>query len=621
MSGILDRVNEPVDLKALSVPELEQLAGEVRSLIIGTVSRTGGHLAANLGVVELTLALLKVFDLPMDKVLWDVGHQTYAYKILTGRKDRFPSLRQYGGLSGFQKREESPYDVFGAGHSGTALSSALGMAVARDRQGRSEHVIAVLGDGAAGCGISLEALNNVAETTSRLIVILNDNEMSIAANVGAISSYLGNLLTNPRYNRWKRSVETAAGKLRMGWMRSAYFKMEEAIKGFFLRSVVFEEFGLRYVGPIDGHSLPALLDALTIAKDAGQPIVLHVSTQKGKGYSFAEASPDKWHGTPAFDVDSGEVLTAAGQPSYSQVFGQALERLAEKDSRIVAITAAMAAGTGLTGFSKRFPDRFFDVGISEEHAVVFAAGLAAEGMIPVFAVYSTFLQRAVDCVIHDVCLQGLPVVLCLDRAGIVGDDGPTHHGIFDIPLLRPVPGLTIMQPKDEAELANMLATAVGLEKPVVIRYPRGAGPGAAVPETFSPVEVGRAEVLREGREVQIWALGDMVPMARDVSDLLAKRGVTAGVVNARFVRPMDTALLERQAGNARVILTLENSALAGGFGTGVEEFLVARGFGGRILRVGWPDEFVPHGSSDLLFEKYGLTAPAIAETVMKVCNY
>ena len=616
MTSLLDTIKAPAELRSLSIAELEGLAGEIRALIISTVSQTGGHLAANLGVVELTIALLRTFDPPADKIIWDVSHQGYTYKILTGRRARFGTLRQYGGLSGFLRRDESEYDAFGAGHSGTAVSAALGMAVARDRRGGAEHVVAVLGDGSAGCGISFEALNHVASTTKRLVVILNDNEMSIAKNVGAMARYMGGLLASPRYNRWKRSVESLATKLRMGAFRTAYYRLEEAIKSIFLRSVIFEELGLRYIGPIDGHSLHALLDALSIARESDRPILLHVSTEKGKGYSFAEEHPEKWHGAPKFDVVSGEPVAPPDKPMYSTVFGSALARLAAEDKRIVAITAGMAAGTGLAEFARQYPDRFFDVGISEEHAVIFAAGLAAEGMKPVFAVYSTFLQRGVDCVIHDVCLQGLPVVFCIDRAGIVGDDGPTHHGVFDIPLLRPVPGLAIMQPKDEAELANMLYTALRLGGPAVIRYPRGGGPGVRVPAAFTDIPVGKAEVLRPGGGVQMWALGDMLPLAQEASDLLAREhGTKAGIVNARFIRPLDESLLREQAADARLFVTLENGVLAGGFGSYVEEVIRGKGFGGRVLKFGWPDEFIPHGSQEKLMDRYGLTPPAIADAV------
>jgi 1-deoxy-D-xylulose-5-phosphate synthase len=615
MESILARIEGPRDLDGLSMAELELLCGEIRKEIIETISHTGGHLAANLGVVELTVALLRVFGPPDDKIVIDTGHQSYTYKLLTGRRDRFCTLRQHGGLSGFQRRSESEYDAFGAGHAGTALSAALGMAVARDLQGGDNHVVAVLGDAAASCGLSLEAFNNVATTTQRLVVILNDNEMSIGENVGSLSRHLGSLLASPRYNRWKRRLEHAARRMRMGSFRSLYYRLEESIKGLFLRSVIFEELGLRYIGPVDGHDIEALIDALKIARVSDRPILLHVSTRKGKGYSFAEAHPEKWHGASCFDVDSGDSLSAPTSPGYSKVFGTALERLAAADERIVAITAGMCAGTGLAGFGDRFPDRLYDVGIAEEHAVVFAAGLAAEGMRPVFAVYSTFMQRAVDCLIHDVALQNLPVVFCLDRAGVVGDDGPTHHGLFDIALLRPVPGLVMMQPKDEPELCHMLETAFDYGKPVVIRYPRGTGPGLAVPDTFESLPIGKAEVLRPGTTVQIWALGDMLPIAKEVADRLAEQGIETGIVNPRFIKPLDTVLLGEQAATARVIVTLENGVISGGFGSGVVSALCEAGLVIPVITCGWPDEFVPHGATDKLRELHGLTPASIVARI------
>lgn len=615
MADLLDRVNVPADLKALSKAELEALADEVRATIMDTVSKTGGHLAANLGVVEITIALLKVFSPPADKVVWDTSHQCYAWKLLTGRREQFGTIRQYKGLSGFLKRDESEYDAFGAGHAGTALSAALGMAVARDRRQGKEHIVAVVGDAAAGNGISLEALNNVAGSTQRLIVVLNDNEMSIAENVGSISRYLGNLLANPRYNRWKRSVESVATRLHLGWCRSIYYRLEEAVKSLFLRSVFFEEFGLRYVGPIDGHNIHALVDAFSIACDSKKPILLHVSTRKGQGYTFAEEQPAEWHGTACFDIGSGKAVKKKG-PSWSTAFGEVIERLASGDERIVAITAAMCSGTGLAGMAERFPERLFDVGIAEEHGTVFAAGLATEGVVPVFALYSTFAQRAVDCILHDICLQHLHVVICLDRAGIVGDDGPTHHGVFDIALLRPLPGLVFMQPRCEAELANMLYTAVRADGPVVIRYPRGGGPGTAIPAEFSEIVIGKAEVLREGGDVALWALGDMLPLATAAADALAAQGIGAGVVNARFIKPLDKELILRQARQCKVIATLENGVVTGGFGSGVRELLSAEGVTVPVVSFGWPDEFVPHGSPATLMEQYGLTAEAVKERIV-----
>ncbi len=620
MGKLLDKVDSHEDVAALPVADLPQLADEVRQQIVETVSRTGGHLAASLGVVELSVALVHTFQPTRDRLVWDVGHQGYAFKLLTGRRERFETLRQYGGLSGFLNRAESPCDAFGAGHAGTALSAALGMAVARDRSGGDEHVVAIVGDGSLGCGISLEALNNLRSTTERMIVVLNDNEMSISGNVGALSRHFGHLLANPRYNRWKGSVECLASKLGLGWLRSAYYRLEEAVKSLFLRSALFEEMGLRYVGPVDGHNLPALLDALEVAKRCPTPILLHVATRKGKGYVPAEKEPEKWHGAGAFDVAQGEPMVRNTAVPYSNVFGSALERLAQEDDRVVAITAAMTGGTGLSGFARKFPDRFFDVGICEEHAVVFAAGMATRGFVPVFAVYSTFLQRAVDCVIHDVCLQQLPVVLCLDRAGAVGDDGPTHHGVFDLALLRALPGLTLMQPADEMELCQMLRAAVHLGRPVAIRYPRGAGPGVPVPEPMPEMEIGKAAVVQtpaDGRTgpVWIWALGDMLPIAAQAASLLQKRGIAAGVVNARFVRPLDEGLLSAQAHGAAAVATLENGVARGGFGSEVEETLVRDRFAGRILRFGWPDEFVVQGKLDALLDRYGLTPAAVAQTI------
>lgn len=620
MARLLDSIQGPSDLKGLSIEQLQKLSEEIRGLIIDTVSRNGGHLAANLGVVELTIALLRVFDPSSDRIVWDVSHQCYTYKILTGRKDRFGTIRQHGGISGFLNRTESPYDTFGTGHAGTAISAALGMAVARDKRGSKEHVVAVLGDGAAGCGTTFEGLNNLSNTNGRFIVILNDNEMSISANVGAMARYLGGLLANPRYNRWKKSVESVAWRMHLGWLRHVYFRIEEFIKGLFLRNVIFEEFGLRYVGPIDGHDFNALFSALAIACDADKPILLHVSTQKGRGYAFAEDEPEKWHGAGRFDVESGEFAPGRGV-TYSETAGRVLETLAAEDKRVVALTAAMACGTGLSGFSRRFPDRFFDVGISEEHAVVFSAGLAAEGMRPFFAVYSTFAQRVIDYIIHDVCLQKLPVVFCIDRAGIVGDDGPTHHGVFDIALLRSVPNLILAQPRDRGELARMLRTALEVGLPMAIRYPRGTGPDGELSKEGQAVTVGEAEVVKthgsndKPVDVRIWALGDMVETALMAADQLSSLGVTAGVVNARWVRPLDTDLLEKHAETCRFIVTIENGVVAGGFGSAVQEALSDMEWEGEVLRFGWPDEFIPHGSTEILMKEHGLLPEQIARRV------
>ncbi|MDO9543085.1 MAG: 1-deoxy-D-xylulose-5-phosphate synthase [Kiritimatiellia bacterium] len=618
MSNILETINSPEELKKVKAEDLPPLAEEIRALIINTVGATGGHLSANLGTVELTIALLRVFSPPQDKLIWDVSHQTYAYKILTGRREVFHTLRQTDGLSGFLSRSESKYDAFGAGHAGTALSAALGMAAGRDRQGGAEHVVALVGDGALSCGTSFEALNNLAFATGRLIVVLNDNEMSISANVGAVARCLGQLLAHPRYNRWKSCIERfAREKLKMIWLRNIYFRLEEAVKSLFLHSVIFEEFGLRYIGPIDGHNIPTLISSLEIAKNSDEPILVHVTTQKGKGYTFAEAEPEIWHGTGAFEYKTGLPLKAGPSLKYSDVFGQTVERLAAQNNKIVAITAAMTVGTGLVNFARRFPKQFFDVGIAEEHAVIFAAGLATQGFIPVVAIYSTFAQRIVDFVIHDVCLQQLPVIFCLDRAGIVGDDGPTHHGVFDLAIFRSVPNLVIMQPKDEAELANMIYSASIWKKPVIIRYPRGGGPGTAIPSAFSEIPFGKAEIIKKDDPVQIWALGDMLPLAQRAARKLKQAGLNAGIINPRFIVPLDGDLLRRQAEKARCIVSIENGLANGGFGSAVGETLADARFAGINIRFGWPDHFIPHGSFEKLCERFGLTDEVVASTVLK----
>ncbi len=615
MTSILEKVNNPDDVKKLDVNELLPLCDEIRQLIIEAVSKTGGHLGANLGVVELTTAMLRVFNPPEDKIIFDTSHQCYTYKILTGRKDRIDTLRQHEGLSGFISRAESEYDIFGAGHAGTALSAALGVAAARDINNEDYNVVAVIGDAGISNGISLEALNNISEVTKKLIVILNDNEMSISANVGAVSHYLGGLLANPRYNRWKRSIESFAHKMKLGIFRSAYYRIEETLKSFFLRSIIFEEFGLRYIGPVDGHNIYALRDALQVAKEAKGPILVHVATTKGKGYHFAEEDQEKWHGTTKFEVESGHKISGGGL-TYSAVFGQTLEKIAEKDKRVVAITAAMPSGTGLSGFAKKFPDRFFDVGIAEEHATVFAAGMATDGIHPVFAVYSTFMQRAVDCLIHDICLQNLPVTICLDRAGLVGDDGPTHHGVFDIALLRNIPGLIFMQPANEAELAHMLYTAVNTDAPTVIRYPRGGGDGSPVPEQFEMLPIGKARELREGSDVIIWALGDMIPIAKETAKLLQDKGISAGIVNARFIRPLDTELLKVHSAKYKLIVTMEGGVVNGGFGESITSFLNRESYAGKIINIGLPDKFISHGNTAILMERNGLSATSVSEKIL-----
>jgi 1-deoxy-D-xylulose-5-phosphate synthase len=619
MGSLLEQINTPADLRGCSLELFPLLAEEIRALITQTVSRTGGHLASNLGVVELTLALLYHFNPPEDKIVWDVGHQTYAWKLLTGRRERFATLRQPGGLSGFLKRDESPCDAFEAGHAGTALSAALGLAAARDRRGGHEHVVAVVGDASLSNGLSLEALNNVASTTRRLILVLNDNEMSICGNVGALSRHLGRLLGSHPYNRAKNKIEQAAHRLRLDFLRATYHQIEKTIKSLFVRNAVFEDLGLRYVGPIDGHNLPALLDALLVAKHYDRPIVLHIATQKGRGYAAAEREPEAWHGVPPFDAVTGMLPPA--RYGYSEAFGASLTRLAEQMPGVVAITASMRTGTGLDGFARRFPDRFFDVGISEGHAVTFAAGLAAGGLRPVVALYSTFMQRGVDNIFHDVCLQRLPVLFCLDRAGVVGADGATHHGIYDLPLLRCLPHLVIQQPRDEAMLARMLASALTYPGPAVIRYPRDPGPAATPPESPEPVAIGTAEVLDQpaipGPAVWFWALGDMLALAREAAAKLQEAGIATGLVDPRFIKPVDTGLLRRQAASARCFVTLENGVVTGGFGTAVREALAEAGVAVPSVAFGWPDAIIGQGTTASLRQEHGLTADAIAATVLR----
>ncbi len=595
-----------------------QLAAEVRERIVETVAKNGGHLASNLGVVELTIALLAIFRPKTDRIVWDVSHQGYAWKLLTGRADQFRTLRQHGGISGFLKRHESPCDAFDAGHAGTAISAALGLAAARDMAGRDEHVVAVVGDASFSNGISLEALNNVAATTNRFIVVLNDNEMSISQNVGALSRYFGRLLSSNRYNRVKKAIETAAKKLHLDPLRGTYYKMEHALKGLFVRNGFVESLGLRYVGPIDGHDFKSLLSALAIARDSDRPILLHIGTTKGKGYAPAESEPHKWHGVGPFDRETGKPKPSS--PGFSAAFGEALSRLAEEDKRVVAITAAMKSGTGLDTFAAAHPERFYDVGICEEHAATFAGGLAAAGMHPFVAIYSTFAQRAVDSVFHDICLQNLPVTFCLDRAGVVGADGPTHHGLYDIPLLRPLPNIVLLQPRDETMLGKMLRAALELPSPCAIRYPRGKGiPISDAPaDSDTPVEIGKAEIVRKPvrdmADIWIWALGDMIASAIEAADLLEKEGLSVGIVDPRSIKPLDTRLLLAQARTCARIVTIENGCAVGGFGSAVLEALAtARLPGAQVF--GFPDTIVGQGTQKELLADYGLDGISIAAKI------
>ena len=608
---LLATVHGPADVKAMPVEWLPHLAQEIRDELVQVTARNGGHLGPNLGVVELTIALHRVFDTPRDKFVFDVSHQGYVHKLLTGRTgDDFHLIRKSGGLSGFLNRAESPHDSFGAGHAGTALSAALGLATARDLLGTSEHVVALCGDAAFTCGISMEALNNIVHSTKRLVVVLNDNEWSIARNVGAMAKYLNELSTNPTYNRIYRDIEeffrsTPRGeRLHQVWM-----KWKRETKDFFVESSLFEKYGLRYLGPIDGHDIPLLVKNLEFAKQSTVPVVVHVLTKKGKGYEVAIEHAERFHGTSPFDIATGASHTPAGaKPAYQEIFGQALVREAQLDSRVVGITGAMPAGTGLSALAKALPRQFFDVGIAEEHAALFAAGLAAQGLKPVVAIYSTFLQRAYDQIVHDVCLQKLPVVFCLDRAGLSPNDGPTHHGLFDLSYLRNVPHAAIAQPKDEDELADLLHTALQQTLPTFIRYPRGTGPGVTPKAVPAVLPLGKAEVLREGADLALWALGPWVQDALALADRLDRElGLQATVVNARWVKPLDRELLLAHARTTKLIVTLEDNVAMGGFGSAVLEALNDADVRTAVERIAWPDNFVEHGSSvEILRAAHGL---------------
>lgn len=617
--NILETINSPADVKALSLEQLKQLAEEIRQLLISVISKTGGHLAPNLGVVELTLALHRVFTTPKDKIVFDVGHQSYIHKIITGRREQFSTLRQYGGLSGFPKRSESEHDAFGTGHSSTSISAALGMAVARDLQGENYNVIAVIGDGSMTGGMAFEALNNAGTLHKKMIVVLNDNEMSISKNVGAMSEYLYQLRTGETYNKIKHDIE--------GWLKNMEFgtdvlkairRLKGSVKYLMVPTSIFEELGFTYLGPIDGHDLQGLTEVLQAAKKIDGPVLVHVLTKKGKGYKPAEESPNKFHGTGPFDIATGKKFANPNAPiTYTEVFGRTLTELANTDKDIIGITAAMPDGTGMSTFAKAHPERCFDVGIAEQHAVTSAAGAAAVGLKPVAAIYSTFLQRAYDSVLHDICMQKLHVTLCLDRAGLVGDDGYTHHGVFDYAYLRSMPEMTIMAPKDENELRHMLKTAVDFDGPVSVRYPRGSGVGVSITEPMHSLPIGKAEVLREGKDVCLWAIGSMVQSALQAADKLAEQGISAGVVNMRFAKPLDEELLLEHAAQYGKIVTLEEGVLQGGVGSAVLETLNAAKMLQKcqVLTLGIPDEFVLHGDKKLLFKDLGLDVETIADKI------
>ncbi|HEY6290061.1 MAG TPA: 1-deoxy-D-xylulose-5-phosphate synthase [Terriglobia bacterium] len=613
----LPSINSPADLKKVPRHELPQVAEELRHYIISVISKVGGHLASSLGAVELTLALHYTFDAPQDRIVWDVGHQAYGHKILTGRRDRFPSIRQYGGLSGFPVREESPYDTLNVAHACTAISAALGMAAARDLRGEQFHVVAVVGDAGLTGGLALEGINNLGTLQKKVLVILNDNKMSISPNVGAIAGYLNRIVHGQAYHRLTQEVEKrmlAVPRLGPRLLRLSK-EIVDSAKTLLIPGLVFEELGFDYSGPINGHSIEDLLHALAKAKSHDGPTLLHVVTQKGKGYSQAEQLPVKYHGVTQFDVSTGAFHKAPGQaPSYTSVFGKAMCELAERDRRVVAITAAMSEGTGLDEFARRFPDRFFDVGIAEQHAVEFACGLACEGERPVAAIYSTFLQRAYDQLVHDVCLMRLPVTLALDRAGIVGADGPTHHGLYDLVYLSALPGMVVMAPKDENELRHMLYTAVELGGPAAVRYPRGNGLGVPQ-EDFRRLEIGKAEILREGSDIAILALGSMVYPCLEAAARLEAAGLSATVINARFMKPLDHELIAVLAAEKQFLVTAEEGTEAGGFGAEVATLLQDRRIPASLLRIAVPDRIIPHGAPNLLHAKYGLDVDGIVQRI------
>jgi 1-deoxy-D-xylulose-5-phosphate synthase len=615
MGRVLETINSPADLKRLKPAEMTELAEEIREFLIQTLSKTGGHLGPNLGVVELTLALHMVFETPTDKLLFDVSHQAYIHKILTGRRERMETIRQPEGLNGFMLRTESEHDCYGAGHAGTALSAALGMAVARDLAGGTEHVVAVAGDAAFTNGITFEALNNIAEQTKRLIVVLNDNEWSIDRNVGAIARYFHRIVTNEHYKSLhdsaKRIIERVGGKTAVEVARRA----EEAAKSMLWPSILFEEFGLQYFGPIDGHNIPLLIESFKFLKAEKRPVLLHVLTQKGRGFQPALDKQKKFHGLGPYDPETGETKPA-GQLTYAEAFAGTLVQLANRDERIVAITAAMPSGTGLDLFRPHHPKRYFDVGIAEEHAVVFAAGMATQGYRPVCAIYSTFLQRAFDCIVHDVALQKLPVLFCMDRAGLSGDDGPTHHGLFDIAYLRSVPGMVLMAPKDEDELADMMATALELPGASAIRYPRGVVAGVGRKPEPQAIPVGKAEVIQDGSDVAILGLGAMLPMAAGLAVRLEREGYSTAVINPRFIKPIDSEMLAEYAKRVAAFVTFEDHVKMGGFGTAVVEALEELGSAVPVARIGWPDQFIEHGKVEELRARHGVSVDAALAAVL-----
>ncbi len=614
---ILPKVNSPADLKKLSYEELEILAAEVREELVEVVSNTGGHLAPNLGVVELTIGLHRSLDSPKDKIVWDVGHQCYVHKLFTGRRDQFATLRQYGGIAGFPKTAESDHDIFDTGHASTSISFALGLAEARSRKKRKEHIVALIGDGSLTGGMAYEALNQVGHLGTRLIIILNDNEMSIASNVGAMSSYLNRIRLDPLYLRVRDEIERRVKKIPA--IGEKMYSIGESVKGalkYLLgEGVIFEELGINYIGPIDGHNIKMIEETMAVAKTSTKPVIIHALTKKGKGYAPAESSPEKFHGTAPFIIKTGKAKVKNGKPSYTEVFGRTMIDLAKKNKKIVALTAAMASGTGLSKFKETFPDRFYDVGIAEQHAVTFAAGLARGGYIPVVAIYSTFLERAYDQIVQDVCLQGLHVVFMLDRAGLVGEDGPTHHGVFDLSYLRHIPNLIVMAPKNEEELRHMLFTATKRKQPVAIRYPRGAGQGVELTSHFEQLNVGEAEIIKEGSDVCLFAVGKMVDVSTTVAQRLEEKGISVTLINGRFIKPLDKRTLKEAGRSHKLLVTLEENALIGGLGSAVSELFSDERISIPVTRIGLPDRFVTHGETKQLLKDLELDADSIVQTI------
>ena len=619
MGKILDKITSPEEVKKLTNVELEVLASEIRDFLIDSVSKTGGHLASNLGVVELTLSLFKNFSFEKDRLIWDVGHQSYVHKILTGRKDKFNTLRKFNGLSGFPKRCESKYDAFDTGHSSTSISAALGMARARDIKGEKNEVIAVIGDGALTGGMALEALNDVGFNKTKLIIVLNDNQMSISKNVGGLSTHLNKLRMEPKYNKLKYDINETLNHSKSGKkLANCISKFKDGIKHVIVPSMLFEDMGLKYIGPIDGHDIETMNNVFNNAKSIDGPVIIHIVTNKGKGYDFAEKNPNKYHGISPFDLESGEVKSA-GSMSYSKAFGDAMIEIAKEDERLVAITAAMPDGTGLKEFSKKYPKRFFDVGIAEGHATTLAAGLATANLKPVFAVYSTFLQRAFDQVIHDVCIQNIPVVFGIDRAGLVGEDGETHQGILDLSYLSQMPNMTILAPKQIEEIDIMLRWALNQNSPVAIRYPRGGNVYNNL-EPLKEINLGKWEKIIEGEKVAIIAVGKMLQHAMLAKEILNEKGINPTIINASFVKPLDNEMLKDIVTKGYHVITIEDNMINGGFGSYVLMSLYNLGFKNKFKALGFEDKFIHQGDVNLLYKENKLDKEGIANTILEVLN-